>query len=120
MLHVHPSTIRRWIARGDLPAYRSGHRRVVLKRPDLERMIAPTHEQAWSIRDQLERDYRRAPIKRRLTPEEQRRGLEALERIARSRAEIMAERGAEPLTPASWELLNEARDERRWQLDDLC
>lgn len=41
LLHVHKSMIRRWIDRGDVPAYRVGRRRLALKRTDLARMIAP-------------------------------------------------------------------------------
>ena len=52
---------------------------------------------------------------RRLTPEEQRRALAALERAERTQAKILADRGGEPFSP-SWELLNEARDERTRQL----
>jgi len=52
---------------------------------------------------------------RRLPPEEQQRGLAALERMKALSDEIMAERGGVPFSP-SWELLNEARDERSRQL----
>ena len=40
-LQVSPSTVWRRIARGDLPAYRIGHRRVRLKRSELGRVIRP-------------------------------------------------------------------------------
>ena len=41
LLQVSPSTVWRWIARGDLPAYRIGHRRVRLKRRELGRVVRP-------------------------------------------------------------------------------
>jgi len=52
-------------------------------------------------------------------PEERRRGLEALERVERLEAEILKERGGQPFSPPSWELLNESRDERTRGLDGL-
>jgi hypothetical protein len=53
---------------------------------------------------------------RRLTPEEQRRGLAAMERPKALSDEILAERGGKPVSP-SWQLINEARrDERSRQL----
>lgn len=113
LLHVHPSTIRRWIARGDLPAYRIGRRRVALKRPDLARMIAPANtsrtEQLAARQDEI--------IERRLTPEEQRPGLAAIEAAERLQAELLARRGGKLFSP-SWELLNESCDERTRQLDE--
>ncbi len=51
------------------------------------------------------------PDVRRLTPEEQRRALAALERAERTQAKILADRDGEPVPP-SWELVNDARDER--------
>ena len=40
-LHVSQSTIWRWIAHGELRAYRIGHRYVRLKRVDVEGVIRP-------------------------------------------------------------------------------
>jgi len=45
-----------------------------------------------------------------LTKEEQRRGLRALVALERLSAEIAARHGS--LTPESWELINQSRDER--------
>ncbi len=41
LLRVAPSTIRRWIREGDVPAHRIGRRRVALRRADLARLITP-------------------------------------------------------------------------------
>ncbi|MBI4492651.1 MAG: hypothetical protein HY690_07660 [Chloroflexi bacterium] len=46
----------------------------------------------------------------RLTKEQQRRGLQALAELERFRDELAAKYGK--LTPESWELLNQSRDER--------
>jgi excisionase family DNA binding protein len=40
-LKVAKSTVRRWIASGDLPAYRVGKRKIALKRADVAALITP-------------------------------------------------------------------------------
>lgn len=111
-LRVNPSTIRRWIAMGSLPASRVGHRRVALKESDVAAMIAP-------IRGVREVPLLTTPDGRPslppLTPEEQRQGFAALEAARQLRTELLERRGGVPFSP-SWELLNEARDERTEQL----
>jgi excisionase family DNA binding protein len=42
LCHVHPNTIRRWIAEGRLPAYRVGPRRLRVDLADVEALIVPT------------------------------------------------------------------------------
>ena len=112
LLHVAPSTIRRWIREGVVPAYRIGRRRVALKRTDLMNLITPARA-AGEKGDDTARGER--AVIRPLTPEEQRRALAALERVERLQQRIVNERGGTPFSP-SWELLNEARDERTRQL----
>lgn len=112
LLRVAPSTVRRWIREGDVSAYRLGQRRIGLRRGDLAALIAPVRAKTEAP-DALTRDEH--PEIRRLTPEEKQRGLAALERMTALSDEIMAERGGKPFSP-SWELLNEARDERSRQL----
>lgn len=78
LLHMNRSTIRRWIRKGLLPAYRIGQRRVALKRTDLAMLITFAHMGTQKGGD----GARTEPLLiRRLTPEQQRRGLETLARI---------------------------------------
>ncbi len=112
LLRVAPSTVRRWIRDGDVPAYRIGRRRVALKRDELSNLIRPARpEEATS--GNLVDDEKWEP--RRLTPEEQQRALEAMDRAKRHAEEIQARRGGK-LFPPSWITINEQRDERTRQL----
>jgi len=111
LLRVAPSTVRRWIRQGDIPAYRLGPRRVGLKREDLSAVIAPvgTHSEQVHFEADIDR------IKNhKLTPEEKRQGLEAMERLQRTVREISARHGG-PF-PSSLEIIHEMRDERDRQL----
>lgn len=112
LLRVAPSTIRRWIREGDVPAYRLGRRRVALKRADVATLITPTRIGTKMTDDAAIET--RAEI-RRLTPEERERGLAAMERARELRHQILAQRGGK-LFPPSWKILNEMRDERTRQL----
>jgi excisionase family DNA binding protein len=112
LLQVHPSSIRRWIDAGDLPAHRVGQRRVLVKRADLANLISPVRAEAGKGVSMEQSERILIP---KLTPEEQRRALEAMEAASRLRAAMLAKRGGKPFPP-SWELLNEARDERTRQL----
>ena len=113
LLRVNQSTIRRWIAKGSLPASRVGPRRVALKESDVAAMIAPIHgmgeEPTLTTPDGR-------PYLPPLTPEQRRQGLAAVERAKQLQAEMLERRGGVPFSPSSWELLNEARDERTEQL----
>lgn len=109
LLRAAPSTIRRWIREGDVPAYRLGRRRVALRRNDLADLITPARKLNLPGDELVE-----VP---RLTPEEKQRGLEALERTRRHRKEILARRGGAPF-PSSVEIIHEMREERDRQLMD--
>lgn len=112
LLRVAPSTIRRWIREGDLPAYRVGRRRVGLLRADLATLVTPARPPSGPVRE--ETDIERIK-QRRLTPEEVRQGIEAMERLLKHRDEIYARRGGKPLRP-SQEIIDEMREERMRQL----
>jgi excisionase family DNA binding protein len=112
ILRVAPSTIRRWIREGDVPAHRIGRRRVALRRADLAALITPARP-GIEISGKVVGDQEWKP--RRLTPEEQQRAMEALDRAKRHAAEIQARRGGK-LSPPSWITINEQRDERTRQL----
>ena len=112
LLRVAPSTIRRWIRQGDVPAYRIGRRRVALKRDDLSNLITPARP-GIEASGEMAGDQTWEP--RRLTPEEQQQALELMDRIRQRADEITAQRGGK-LFPPSWETINEMRDERTRQL----
>ena len=115
LLHVSPSTIRRWIARGDLAAYRFGHHRVRIKKEDLTAMVAPVsheaEEQEWEVTLPGDEPL----VVRPLTEEEQQKALAIVAELQRLRAEMLARRRGVPF-PDSWELINEERERRSRQL----
>jgi excisionase family DNA binding protein len=112
LLRVAPSTVRRWIREGDVPAYRIGRRRVALKRDDLSNLITAAGS-AVETSTKVASDQKWEP--RRLTPEEQQQALEVMDRARRHAAETTARRGGK-LFPPSWITINEQRDERTRQL----
>jgi excisionase family DNA binding protein len=112
LLRVAPSTIRRWIREGDIPAHRIGRRRVALRRADLVRLITPARPSA-ETKDKVVADE--LIVGGRLTTEEKQHALEVMERARRHAAEIQARRGGK-LFPPSWITINEQRDERTRQL----
>jgi excisionase family DNA binding protein len=112
LLRVAPSTVRRWIRDGDVPAHRIGRRRVVLRRADLARLIVPARPAAEKKNDAAVDDL---VVGRRLTPEEKQRALDALERAQELAKRTFEERGGK-LFPPAWITINEQRDERTRQL----
>ena len=112
LLRVAPSTIRRWIREGDVPAYRIGRRRVALRRADLATLVTPTKPAAYT-KDNVA--VEKPVVGRRLTPEEVQRGLEAMDRAQELSKRTFAESGGKLFSP-SWEIINEQRDERTRQL----
>ncbi len=123
LLRVAPSTIRRWIREGDLPAYRLG-RRVALRRHDLSLLVKPVRTDEALSRDTADDESERIKS-RKLTSEEVERGLAAMDRAERHAKELLTARGGE-LFPDSAEVIHRMRQERTRQLveamgwDDLC
>jgi excisionase family DNA binding protein len=124
LLRVAPSTIRRWIREGDVPAYRLGRRRVALRRHDLSLLVKPVRVDEALSRDTADDESERIKS-RTLTPEEVERGLAAMDRAERHAKELLTARGGE-LFPDSAEVIHRMRQERTRQLveamgwDDLC
>jgi excisionase family DNA binding protein len=112
LLRVAPSTIRRWIREGDLPAYRVGKRRVGLLRADLETLVTPARPVSEPIHEETDIEHIK---QRRLTPEEVQQGIAAMERLLKHRDEIYANRGGKPFRPVQ-EIIDEMREERTRQL----
>ena len=112
LLRVAPSTVRRWIRQGDVPAYRLGRRRVAILRGDLVTLITPIQPGMSLISDERDIEALRT---RKLTPEEKERALEAIERAQRDANELQARRGGKLFSP-SWEIIAEMRDERTREL----
>ena len=110
LLRVAPSTVRRWIREGDVPAYRIGRRRVALRRADLNTLVTPA---ATGTVGKLAGDKELAF--RRLTPEEKQRAQDAMARAQELSKRTLADRGGK-LFPPSWEIINQQRDERTRQL----
>jgi excisionase family DNA binding protein len=111
-LLVHPSTIRRWIDRGRLAAYRLGEKRIGVRPSDVARQVAPRRARVGQRERMAQADQKLViPL---LTTEEQRRGLRALAELERISAAIAARH--RKLIPESWELINRSRDERTREL----
>jgi len=109
LLKVSKSTLWRWITQGDVPAYRFGRRRVLLKRKDLDRLIAPAHKEKGG-RTATEQD-KLSP----LTEAEQKAGLAALEKLRALQEEMLRRRGGILFHNAA-EDLHELREQRTREL----
>jgi len=54
-LRVNPATVRQWVSKGQLQASRAGVRKWIVRRSDLERMLAETNSSADDILGRIER-----------------------------------------------------------------
>jgi excisionase family DNA binding protein len=129
LLKVSRSTLWRWIDQGDLPAYRLGRRRVLIRREDVEKLITPARGEARSERgerhaeneeggEMTELDELRALLSRPLTQQERERGLAALEAARLLKAEMHERHGGATFSD-SVEIIREMREERTRHLDSL-
>lgn len=110
-LKVDKSTVRRWIARGKLPAYRAGDKAVRVRLSDVERLIAPLHSRHQTESKAVTESLNVRP----LTVEQQQQGLRALADLQRLHDELHAKKGPLELE-SSGELLAALRDERTQEL----
>jgi len=110
LLKVSKSTLWRWITLGDLPAYRFGRRRVLIKRKDLDRLITPTHKEKGGRMTTAEQDTL-GP----LTETEQKSGLAALAKLRALQEEMLGRRKG-MLFASSSEDLHELREQRTREL----
>lgn len=109
-LSVHPSTVRRWISQGKLPAYRLGEKRVGVRQTDLEQVVSPLVTHATKTHKAgYKQDFRP------LTEDEQKCALKAMEEVGQMDQELLKRRGGK-LLPSSAELLNRLREERTREL----
>jgi excisionase family DNA binding protein len=106
LLAVHISTIRRWIRQGKLPAYRVGDKGVRVRYDDLMQLLTPLEIEQ---EDRVRADNR-SPRPKRLTDEEQHHARAAVASARTLQDEFRARYGT--MSPESWEVLNESRDER--------
>lgn len=102
LLSVHPSTIRRWIDRGILPAYRIGPKRIAVRQSDLDAASSPRV---------LNQESASAPRLPPLAPWEQKLWKQAIQEAKVLQAELLEGRGGNRFDDSGI-LINEARDQR--------
>jgi excisionase family DNA binding protein len=106
LLKVSRSTLWRWISQGDLPACRIGHRRVLIKQDDLNRLFVPVARKKGGTMHEQE------PVESlKMSPTEAVDQLAVIERARALQERILARHGG-ALLPSSAEDLDELRDER--------
>ena len=110
LLRVGRSTLWRWISQGDLPAYRFGRRRVLIRREDLDKLITPLSGEKGGGMAGLKQEEL-GP----LTETERKAGVEALRKLRALREEMLSRREG-VLFPNAAEALHELREQRTRQL----
>jgi len=111
LLSVSKSTLWRWISQGDLPTYRFGHRRVLIKQQDLNLLISPAAGKVGEIMLAMERQR----LSRPLTQREKEKALAALDAAEGFSAELRQRQGGQPFSDSA-EIMREMREERIHQL----
>lgn len=102
LIHVSQSTIWRWINSQELPAYRFGPKRIMVKQADLAPLMRPARQEKGEPMDERERP---------LTAKEQEHLAAAIAEANLFRAELLARRDGKPFQSA-WEAIAQMRDER--------
>ena len=110
MLGVAQSTIRRWIREQRMSVYQLGSRRLLLKRYELDEMIAP-RSNADEGPDWINHRDLRQLRRESLTDEEQERGVDALHELRSLGQELNERRDGKPYV-SSLRLIHEGREER--------
>ena len=113
ILKVSRSTLWRWIDQRDLPAYRFGQRRVLIREDDLKRLITPARGEKGEGMMEIEKERER--LSRPLTKQEQKQALAALEAARQLRAQMLERRGGKPFSDST-EIVREMREERTREL----
>lgn len=118
LLKVTPTTVRRYIMAGHLPAVKVG-RRVRVRREAIDDLLAPVVPRRVGGRIPLEKGGPMVTtehfIPRHLTDAERRQVADAIELSRRFQAKLLAKYGEQPAEPG-WELLDEAREQRTREL----
>ncbi len=115
LLKISVVTLQRWLKQGRLRAFRLGPRAVRIRRSDLDELLLPLTPEAGHILFETEKVYKSLDEIPRLTEDEKRKQLEAIEAARAFREEVAARRGGKPFSP-SWPLIRKAREERSRQL----
>ena len=107
LLKVAKSTIWRWINQGDLPAYRFGHRHVLINQKDLSRLIAPARAEKGKEILEHERQRLSCPM----TGDEQEKALAAIDAAERFSRRLREQQTGQ-LFPDSVEVIRQVREKR--------
>lgn len=110
---VSQSTIWRWVNQGELPAYRFGRRRVLIRRDDMKKLITPARREKGGGMTEIEKERER--LSRPLSKDEQKKALAALEAAEEFSAQLRERRGGR-LYPDSAETIRKMRQDRTREL----
>ena len=118
-LKVSQATIWRRISKGEVPAYRFGARRILLKRAELEGGLTPARagsQKGETMKRTESEDNLTQWGMQPLTEEQKQQALQALKEAKMLRAEMLAKREGK-LFSDSTEIIREQREERTAQLE---
>lgn len=107
LMKISPSTLWRWLKSGDLPAYRLGQRRVLIRRDDLETMITPFKPKKGDAMVEKER----ARLSRPLDEGQRQAALAALAAARTLRAGTLKHRNGHVFSDST-DIIREMREEQ--------